>query len=116
MKSPITTHVLDTANGYPAKGIEVVLDRKSENGEWVELTRGKTNDDGRITDWLPAGKPAEKGVYRVTFLVEPYLKSKETPEIFYSEIPVIFHLNSPTIHYHIPLLLNPFGYSTYRGS
>jgi 5-hydroxyisourate hydrolase len=116
MKSPITTHVLDTANGYPAEGIEVVLEKKSDSGRWEELARGKTNSDGRITDWLSVDKPAETGVYRVTFLVEAYLKSQNAKEIFYSEIPVIFHLNTPTLHYHIPLLLNPFGYSTYRGS
>lgn len=114
MKSPITTHVLDTANGHPAKGITVVLEKKNDTGNWNELTRGKTNDDGRITDWLPSDKPAETGSYRVTFHVKDYFKTVDKP--FYSEIPVIFHLSDPTAHYHIPLLLSPYGYTTYRGS
>lgn len=114
MKSPITTHVLDTANGHPAEGITVVLEKQSEENEWSELARGVTNNDGRITDWLPAGKPAETGTYRVTFLVKDYFDQTGNP--FYSVIPVIFRLSDPSAHYHIPLLLSPYGYSTYRGS
>lgn len=113
MKSPITTHVLDTAKGRPAQGITVVLELRDKTGAWAELARGVTNDDGRITDWLSPGEPAEEGIYRVTFHVADYF-DESTP--FYSSIPVIFHLDEPESHYHIPLLLSPFGYSTYRGS
>jgi len=115
MKSPITTHVLDTANGYPAAGIPVSLEKR-ESGEWKLLAKGETNADGRITDWLPADKPASAGVYRVIFEVEKYLKDRGESEVFYSRIPVVFHLNDPATHHHIPLLLSPFGYSTYKGS
>lgn len=111
MKSPITTHVLDTANGHPASGIKVTLEIE-ENNSWKVLASGKTNDDGRISDLLPAGEPAKKGKYRVTFEVGDYF----TDHNFYSDVPIIFHLNNPDEHYHIPLLLSPYGYTTYRGS
>jgi 5-hydroxyisourate hydrolase len=115
MKSFITTHVLDTANGHPAAGIPVTLEKR-ENGEWKSLAKGTTNDDGRITDWIPAEKSASTGVYRVIFEVENYLRSHTDKEVFYSRIPVVFHLNDASVHHHIPLLLSPFGYSTYKGS
>ncbi len=116
MKSPITTHVLDTANGHPASGIHVTLEKRGDNGKWKELANDVTNEDGRITDWYKPGSKAEPGTYRVVFHVEPYLKATGPSPLFYSEIPVIFHLSEPEAHYHIPLLLNPYGYSTYRGS
>lgn len=111
MKSPITTHVLDTANGHPAQGIRVLLEIEDANG-WKELAKGTTNSDGRITDLLPVNQPAAKGKYRVTFKTGDYFGAHN----FYSDIPIIFHLNSPGEHYHIPLLLSPYGYTTYRGS
>lgn len=115
MGSPITTHVLDTANGHPAQGIPVVLESQTDLGKWSEVTRGVTDDDGRISDWLDSDKPAEKGLYRVTFEVGSYFESLgDTP--FYSSIPIVFHLHEPDAHYHIPLLLSPYGYTTYRGS
>lgn len=112
MKSPITTHVLDTANGRPAAGIRITLERH-ENGEWEELAGGNTNNDGRITDWLPSDRPAKPGMYRATFKVSSYFGNDEG---FYSDIPIIFHVRNTDEHYHIPLLLSPFGYTTYRGS
>lgn len=111
MSSPITTHVLDTANGHPAEGIEIILEIE-DGGSWKKLAGGTTNSDGRITDLLPADKPAAKGKYRVTFKVGDYFSDHD----FYSDIPIVFHLNSPDEHYHIPLLLSPYGYTTYRGS
>lgn len=115
MKSPITTHILDTASGRPAHGVRVVLERR-EDGDWVELTRGVTDDDGRISDWLPGDKPAKTGMYRCTFEVGSYFDSSEHSAGFYTNIPVVFRLNNPDAHYHIPLLLSPYGYTTYRGS
>jgi len=116
MKSPITTHVLDTAQGHPAEGISVMLEKMDNSGTWLSIARGETNSDGRITDWMPEGDKAEPGYYRVTFKVEPYLKAQGQKTVFYAEIPVMFHLSDPSSHYHIPLLLSPYGYSTYRGS
>lgn len=115
MKSPITTHILDTANGHPASGIEVILEIEDDSGSWVELTRDETNEDGRITDWLSPGEPARKGVYRLTFKVDNYF-SETVETSFYPVIQVVFQLTDPSTHHHIPLLLSPYGYSTYRGS
>ena len=115
MSSPITTHVLDTANGHPAEGITVVLQKRGDGGDWTEITRGTTDDDGRISDWLSGEQRAQPGVYRAVFDVEDYFGQSDD-ERFYSEIPIVFHLNHPEEHYHVPLLLSPYGYTTYRGS
>jgi 5-hydroxyisourate hydrolase len=115
MKSPITTHVLDTALGCPAEGIVITLEHLSPGDGWVQLARGKTNDDGRITDLLVPSTVLEAGTYRMTFAVEAYFAAQNLTG-FYSSIPIVFELRDPAAHYHIPLLLSPYGYSTYRGS
>ena len=110
--SPITTHVLDTALGKPAAGIPVSLHLQLD-GTWRELARGLTNQDGRITDLLqdPKLKP---GKYRLTFDTAAYLGTTGKP--FFPEVEVVFEIRDPDQHYHVPLLLSPYGYSTYRGS
>ncbi len=108
MKSPITTHILDTALGRPAAGVRVVLDRLA--GEEVEVGSGTTDADGRVLDF--GFSALEAGVYRLTFHVGDYAKGAT----FYPRVPVIFEVVATDEHYHVPLLLNPFGYSTYRGS
>lgn len=113
--SPITTHVLDTALGRPAQGIVVHLDRQDADESWAELGRGATNADGRITTLLPDGTALTPGVYRLRFLTEAYFASQNVRG-FYPEVPILFRLDEPASHYHVPLLLCPFGYSTYRGS
>lgn len=112
--SPITTHVLDTALGRPAEGIAVTLEIRSGAG-WTVLARGTTNADGRIRDWIAEGASLAAGVYRLTFATGAYFARLGSPE-FYPEVPVLFHYDSRAGHYHVPLLLSPFGYSTYRGS
>lgn len=114
MGSPITTHVLDTANGHPGNGIPVTLQIRGDDGNWTEVASGVTNDDGRISDWLPENERPQKGVYRAVFDVENYFEDLD--QVFYSKVPIVFHLNSPEEHYHVPLLLSPYGYTTYRGS
>lgn len=109
MPSPITTHVLDTAQGKPAEGIEISL--SLQNGSnWKELGKGVTNSDGRIANLLPDNHTLAKGVYKMLFNTGSYQNG------FYPEVPVIFEITEPGQHYHVPLLLNPYGYSTYRGS
>lgn len=116
MTSPITTHVLDTAQGRPAEGITVLLERlPEENKHWQTLGQGVTNADGRITDLLPDNHVLEPGVYRLTFKTGDYFKRNQSPN-FYPSVPVLFEIQMPEKHYHVPLLLSPFGYSTYRGS
>jgi 5-hydroxyisourate hydrolase len=113
-RSPITVHVLDTSRGKPAAGLAVVLEQ-AEGKEWRELAKGKTNGDGRIEALLPKNKPVAAGIYRVTFESGDYFAESKT-KTFYPRITVIFEVADPKEHYHIPLLLSPFGYSTYRGS
>lgn len=113
--SPITTHVLDTARGKPAEGIIVRLDRQDSDGAWIHLAQGATNRDGRIASLLPDDARLDAGVYRLRFLTDAYFASLGVRG-FYPEVPVHFHYNPVEGHYHVPLLLSPFGFSTYRGS
>ena len=110
--SPITTHVLDTARGKPAAGIPVLLHLQSD-GSWQELARGVTNQDGRIADLLRGAK-LQTGKYRLTFETGKYLAPSGKP--FFPEVEIVFEVHDSAQHYHIPLLLSPYGYSTYRGS
>ncbi|MCB9676644.1 MAG: hydroxyisourate hydrolase [Alphaproteobacteria bacterium] len=113
MSSPLTSHVLDTAIGRPARGIAVIVERR--NGDtWGLLARGVTNDDGRVPNLLAEGA-LDAGTYRVTFLTGPYLEA-QGGTAFYPHVEIVFRVDAPDEHYHIPLLLSPYGYSTYRGS
>jgi 5-hydroxyisourate hydrolase len=109
--SAITTHVLDTSRGHPAPGVPVLLERRDAEGHWHPLGRGTTDADGRLRTLLPTGVRPAPGVYRLTFATGVYDRAS-----FYPEVAVMFTVADPTQHYHVPLLLSPFGYSTYRGS
>lgn len=111
--SQLTTHILDTTTGKPAAGVVIVL-YQQYNDEWKEMVRGITNHDGRINDWLPKEEVLPAGQYKLKFETGEYYKLLMIP-CFYPFIEVIFSINDEA-HYHVPLLLNPFGYSTYRGS
>ena len=111
--SQITTHILDTTKGKPAAGITIVL-YKGGNDEWTEIARGKTNSDGRIADLLPKEQLLQIGIYKLRFETKDYFDKDRIPT-FYPYVEIVFDIQSND-HYHIPLLLNPFGYSTYRGS
>jgi len=111
--SAITTHVLDTAHGRPAAGIPVRLERRSDDG-WEELGRGTTDADGRCGALLAAGVEPTAGAYRLRFAVADYFAATATAA-FYDRITVEFRVTDNG-HHHVPLLLNPFGYITYRGS
>lgn len=112
--SPITTHILDTTLGIPARGVPIQLFKLDGAGSPVELARGLTNDDGRIRDLLPEGA-LTVGVYQMRFDTEGYFTSIDRTG-FYPEVVITFTLREVDSHYHIPLLLSPYGYSTYRGS
>ena len=112
--SGITTHVLDTAEGRPAAGISVVLEYKREDG-WSKIASGATNQDGRVADLLPKDHQLLAGTYKLTFNTFEYFSARNV-ESFYPFVPVIFEIKQTAQHYHVPLLLSPFGYSTYRGS
>ncbi|MBK1786792.1 hydroxyisourate hydrolase [Prauserella cavernicola] len=105
--SLVTTHVLDNARGRPATGIPVRLESASDG---ATLASGRTDDDGRVRELGPETLPA--GVYRLVFDTGAYLG----PEGFFPEITVAFRITDPHAHHHVPVLLSPFAYSTYRGS
>jgi 5-hydroxyisourate hydrolase len=107
--SPITTHVLDTARGVPAAGVPVTLER---GPDWTEVGSGRTGDDGRIAH---LGSPQAAGSYRLRFDTGAYFEAAGT-RAFFPEVTVQFAVERPEEHHHVPLLLSPFGYSTYRGS
>jgi 5-hydroxyisourate hydrolase len=111
--SQITTHILDTTKGKPAPGVTIIL-YQQQNNSWAEMARGVTNHDGRITNLLDNEVVLEPGVYKMKFLIKEYFDQLHTPT-FYPFIEITFQITTQE-HYHIPLLLNPFGYSTYRGS
>ena len=113
--SGITTHVLDVALGRPARGVPVRLEFRAGDRGWVELARRVTDDDGRVRDLTAADQPIKAGQYRLTFGTGEYFRARGGTG-FYPEVPVVFEIREPTEHYHVPLLLSPFGYSTYRGS
>ncbi len=112
--SPITTHVLDTALGKPAAGIEAILE-KMVDGRPMELARGTTNSDGRIRDWFD-GSDLTVGEFQIHFRLRDYFQSIGCNNYFYPEVVIRFEITDAKAHYHVPLLISPFGYSTYRGS
>ena len=108
--SVISTHILDTSRGLPAAGVLVSLERAA-GLEWNSVGRELTNGDGRIS----FACPAEAGTYRLTFQIDAYFaQNQQSP--FFTVVPVVFAITDTSRKYHIPLLLNPYGYSTYRGS
>lgn len=111
--SQITTHILDTSKGKPASDVTVVL-YSGTNDAWTEIGRGKTNGDGRVTDLLPKDSLLETSIYKLRFETKDYF-DKQQITTFYPFVEIVFDVEF-TEHYHVPLLLNPFGYSTYRGS
>jgi 5-hydroxyisourate hydrolase len=111
--SPITTHVLDTARGRPAAGMRITLEVRSD-AAWTQLGAGVTDEDGRLGDLVPAGA-LRAGVHRVTFHTGEWFAAEDV-EGFYPEVSVVCDIRDPSGHYHVPLLVSPFGYSTYRGS
>jgi 5-hydroxyisourate hydrolase len=111
--SQVTTHILDTSKGKPAKGITVILFQQRID-DWKEIAIGTTNMDGRIPHLLNKDTVLEPGIYKMKFEVQPYFE-KLAVLTFYPVVEIVFHIRNGD-HYHIPLLLSPFGYSTYRGS
>jgi 5-hydroxyisourate hydrolase len=112
--NPLSVHVLNLETGTPSAGINVMLERHANKG-WEPLAQGTTNEQGRIAELFPTGSSLEKGEYRVTFKTGEYYE-RTGRESFFPEIPVIFQVKQTNQHYHIPLLLSPYGFSTYRGS
>ena len=111
--SQVTTHILDTTRGLPAAGVTISMYEKT-GMEWIEVASGITDHDGRIKDLLKPDVLLPLGTYKMHFGTREYFKVHGL-EAFYPCVEIIFDIRSKE-HYHIPLLLSPFGYSTYRGS
>ena len=110
--SSITTHVLDMQRGKPAQGMNVVLEERAADG-WHHVASGTTDDDGRAND-LGAHQSLNSSIYRLTFDTDAYSATRGE-QTFYPEITIVFRVDDPRQDYHVPLLLNPFGFTTYRG-
>ena len=109
IKAPVTTHILDLVTGRPSSGVRVALFFEGE-----QIAQSETDDDGRIASWNSEFR-LERGSYRLEFDVGPWFSSLGR-ETFYEEIQIAFLVNNVEEHFHVPLLLSPHGYSTYRGS
>ncbi|MEM9225413.1 MAG: hydroxyisourate hydrolase [Pseudomonadota bacterium] len=114
MASGITTHILDIARGRPAAGVAITLYRVSD--PQTVIGEATTNDDGRAPEPLIEGDAFEAGTYELRFAVGDYFKALGVPASLYDVITIRVDIDAPKEHYHIPLLLAPNGYSTYRGS
>uniref|UniRef100_UPI00398F37AA 5-hydroxyisourate hydrolase isoform X1 n=2 Tax=Pristiophorus japonicus TaxID=55135 RepID=UPI00398F37AA len=112
-QSPLTTHILNTAQGVPATHVAVSVSRL-EDKDWVEIARGVTNSDGRCPDLLTS-QTFIPGTYKMKFATAEYWESLKMPS-FYPYIEIVFYILDTSQKYHIALLLSPFSYSTYRGS
>jgi len=112
--SQITSHILDTSLGRPAHGVPIEL-LQQVDGNWLSLGSATTDKDGRVSDLLDSNSILEAGVYKLKFELNDYYKQVNV-DSFYPYAEVVFQIVGDGQHYHVPLLLNPFGYSTYRGS
>jgi len=112
--SGLSTHVLDLAAGRPAKGVAVRLEREETAGVWAIIAERETDDEGRVKDLIAAGQ-VRPGRYRLVFDTGAYFEAQRNP-VFFPEVSVRFDVQDASAKLHVPLLLSPFGYSTYRGS
>ena len=112
--SQITTHILDTTRGLPAINVPITLFSKNGN-DWQEINNGVTNNDGRLPGLIAEGEKLPAGIYRMHFATAVYFKDNKE-EGFYPYVDIVFEIDATGTHYHIPLLLTAYGYSTYRGS
>lgn len=113
--SGITTHVLDLTTGSPAKNMCVRLEVHRADRGWVKLAERNTDAEGRARDLLAVGSALDAGHYRLTFETFEYFRARGDTA-FFPEVQIAFEIRDPTQHYHVPLLLSAYGYSTYRGS
>jgi 5-hydroxyisourate hydrolase len=111
-RSRVSTHVLDAVSGRPAVGVPAQLHRGTPEG-WFDVAGATTDEDGRIADLGPVD--LDPGTYRITFETGTYFRRTNT-KTFYPEVALTFEIDDPEGHYHVPLLLSPYAYSTYRGS
>ena len=112
--NPLSVHVLNTSTGLPSADVAVTLDQKVD-GQWRPLAHAATDAQGRVRALYPAQQPMQSGVYRVTFNTGEWFKQRGE-QTFFPEASVVFQVDGTVPHYHIPLLISPYGYATYRGN
>ncbi|MBL8746357.1 MAG: hydroxyisourate hydrolase [Phycisphaerae bacterium] len=112
--SRVTTHILDTARGRPAANVAVTLERADPDGNWRTLASARTDSNGRIAEFPGAGE-LTAARHRLRFDIAPYFDAQNVRS-FFPSVEIIFSVTAPAEHHHVPLLLSPFGYTTYRGS
>ncbi|KAF6025609.1 urah [Bugula neritina] len=112
--SLLTTHVLNASNGLPAQNLKISVSRITSSGENIHLSSGLTNSDGKIPGLL-SNDQFVAGTYKMRFETEEYFNQLNT-ETFYPYVEIVFKIKEPVIHHHVPLLLSPYNYTTYRGS
>jgi 5-hydroxyisourate hydrolase len=113
--TPITTHVLDTSTGKPACGLAVTLEHETQEAGWQALANGVTDNDGRINNLITSHTEFSAGRYRLTFETGDYFYMRQN-ECFFPQVTITFVVKDAGQHFHVPLLLSPFSYSTYRGT
>ena len=111
----ISTHVLDLARGVGGRDVPVVLSRQGADGQWSELARSRTDENGRVRSFGDGARSLGTGSYRLRFDMSGYPAAPEGAP-FFPEINVVFRVADATAHYHVPIVVSPFGYSTYRGN
>lgn len=113
--SKISTHILDLAQGKPAVEVPVRLERRELSGDWMRLGTSQTDADGRCAHLLPENEVLRAGLYRLVFDIASYHRAQEV-DMFYPVVEITFHVREGDASFHLPLLLSPYGYTTYRGS
>lgn len=113
--STISKHILDTSRGAPAGGVAVSLEWQNADESWTELSHAWTDQDGRVKPFFLVEQPLSGGTYRLCFDTDSYFSGLSV-DSFYPQVIVVFKIDDSTQHYHVPLLISPYGYSTYRGS
>jgi 5-hydroxyisourate hydrolase len=111
----ISTHILDVARGAPAGGVAVDLSAQNTDESWTELSHAWTDEDGRVKPFFLVEEPLPAGTYRLVFDTDPYFLALEI-DCFFPQVTIVFKIDDAAQHYHVPLLISPYGYSTYRGS
>ena len=109
----LSSHILDINTGHPAAHVKISLYKQSSDGDWTFVEEKVTDENGRIKDFLPYTQD-NRGIYKLIYHVAPYFESQKQKS-FYPFIEVVFQINDEN-HYHVPITLSPFGYSTYRGN
>ena len=114
-KYQLSSHILDISKGMPATDVKISLQKQIQGDEWQMQAEKITDENGRVSNFLPQEDGKDNiGVYKLTFYVKPYFQSQQT-EMFYPYIEVVFEIKDDK-HYHVPITLSAFGYSTYRGN